>query len=906
MPRTTAERTRHRLTRRYAVAVVSIAVAAIAAHSLIGVALLQRTRDAHVVNLAGRQRMLSQRIAKEAVLLSTGRTGASAATLRALADEWAGTHRGLLDGDASRGLPGLDAPSIRPALDALSDEIARVQRAVEGLTTSAATGDSAQTERHLGEILEAERSFLPRMDRVVFSLDDASVRTSRRLQWVVLSLLVFILALLAAVARYIFRPSIRDVVRALDRVGEQARLLRTVIDAIPDHIYVKDVEGRATLRNVASARALGFDDPKLAVGHTDSESGSALGTAALRDDLEVIRTGVPLLDKEERGEKGEWFVTTKMPLRDDAGDVVGLVGVTRNVTAIREAAAMFEGLVEHSVAGTAIIQDGHMAYVNPRMAEIFGYTVEEMTGLPALSIVHEDDQDLVRENLRRRIEGEATAISYNARGRTKTGRTIHVELAGVGGEHEGRPAVIGTAMDVTEREEVEQTLYHQAHHDPLTGLPNRALFQVRLDVAVERGDRVNDEAGYAVLFIDLDRFKVVNDTLGHSAGDRLLQKVGERIERVVRPRDTVARFGGDEFAVLLDKVAGPEHAERVAARVKDALSSPIRVDGNDLSVGASVGIVMARADHCDADAVLREADLAMYEAKRAGRGRSATYDIVAHGAMSRRLRLEIDLPQAVERDELRLAYQPIVDLTDGALVGFEALVRWEHPEHGLLYPDAFIGAAEDSGQVAAVDRWVLREASRQMAAWREGLADDAVLMLNVNCTGRDLLESDYTDAVRRIRDEGGDPDHLFLEITESVLVEDPDAVTAELRSLQNVGVRFCIDDFGTGYSSLASLHSLPVDRVKVDRSFVAEMAERTESAALVRTIIRLGQILGKSIVAEGIETVAHLEALCGMGCAYGQGYLFSRPLWPDQVSELLASERPPWATYWADADVMAV
>ena len=907
MPSHTIERTRRRLTRRYAVAMVAVAVTATGAHALIAAGLQERIRDGHEVNLAGRQRMLSQRIAKGALALASGRSEADADALRQDVQEWSDVHDALLDGDDARGLPGVQDPAIRASLDSLSDEVARVRDATDRLAEGA---DVDATAGAVDTILEAEREFLPAMDRVVFALDAASAAAVRSLHAAIFGLLAVLLGVLGAVTWFVFRPAARSVTRSIERVAAQGRLLRTVVDAIPDHIYVKDAEGRATLRNLASARALGVGDPEDAVGKTDADFDPALGAVALEDDLRVIETGKAMVDKEERGSEGEWFLTTKVPLRDDDGQVVGIVGVTRDVTALRESAAMFEGIVEHSVAGTVIIQDGRFVYVNPRMAEIFGYTVEEMVGLPALTIVHEDDHGLVRENLRRRIEGEATALSYNARGRTKDGRTIHLELSGVAGEHRGRPAVIGTLMDVTEREEAEQTLYHQAHHDQLTGLPNRALFRVRLDVAIARASEAADAPPpYAVLFIDLDRFKVVNDTLGHSAGDRLLQRVAARLERVVRPHDTVARLGGDEFAILLEQLPGPEHAERVAGRVQDALAPPVRIDVHDLSVGASVGVVIARPDHADADALLLEADLAMYEAKRAGRGRSATYSAATHGDTGRRLQLEMDLPQALGRDELRLAYQPIVRLTDGTLAGFEALVRWDHPEFGLLMPDAFIGPAEDSGQIVAVDRWVLEEAARQMAAWRDQLGDDAALLLSVNCTARDLLEAGYIEAVRRVRDEhGAKPDRLFLEITESLLVEDAEAVAEALRQLQASGVRFCVDDFGTGYSSLSTLHTLPVDRIKVDRSFVVEMGTtgtRSESTALVNTVVQLGRILDLDVVAEGIETAGHLEALRQMGCAYGQGYLFAPPLWPDAASALVAAGAPPWRDLWEVASLPA-
>jgi diguanylate cyclase (GGDEF)-like protein len=451
-------------------------------------------------------------------------------------------------------------------------------------------------------------------------------------------------------------------------------------------------------------------------------------------------------------------------------------------------------------------------------------------------------------------------------------------------------------------------LYHQAHHDALTDLPNRLLFADRLEEAIARAkaeDASGDCSTFAVLFLDLDRFKVVNDSLGHTAGDRLLQEVAKRLQQELRPCDTVARIGGDEFAVLLCDLPDPTHAERVAERICKALRVPVRIDGQDLFAGASIGIVAGRPDHDNADAVLREADLAMYEAKAAGRDGYATFSVDVSDTVSRRLRLEMDLRHAAERGELRAAYQPVVRLSDGALTGFEALVRWQHPEFGVLYPNAFIELAEESGQVALIDRWILEEASRQTTQWREMFDDRPLLVLNVNCSSRDLIEEGYAEHVRRILDaQRFAPDRLLLEITESLLVEDTERAAAELQRLRDRGVRFCIDDFGTGYSSLSTLHALPIDTIKVDRSFVNEMDVRSQSRKLVETVVRLGRLLDKSVVAEGIETPAQLAVLRQMGCEFGQGYLFARPLTPEAATALIA-DTPPWHEHWADAEDVA-
>ncbi|WP_420455963.1 EAL domain-containing protein [Rubrivirga sp.] len=894
---------RRRLTRRAALALGVIALLVASAAALALVTLQQRVADGQEVNVAGRQRMLSQRTAKTALLLRHGAGDAAAldAELDADLEAWARGHRALLDGDARLGVPRVADPLVRERLRALSPLVREATAAVVALRRAVDAGDAARADAALARVLAAEREFLPRMDRAVFALSAGTARDVRRLQRGVAGLLLGMWGVLGLVGWGVFRPVIRSVARSMDEASAQGRLLRTVIDTIPDHIYVKDTQGRATLRNLASARALGFRDPSEATGRTDAEvaagtEAAPLAAAALADDLAVVRTGVPVENREERALDGGWLLTTKAPLLGPEGEVAGVVGVSRDVTAARTAEARFRALVEHSVVGTAVMQDGRFAYVNPRMAEIFGYAQDEMTGMEVTTILHEDDRAMARENLRRRLDGEVDALTYEARGRRRDGRVIRLDLSGVRAEHEGRPAVIGTVSDVTERYEAERVLYHRAHHDDLTGLPNRALFASRLEVAVAQA---TSDGAFAVLFIDLDRFKVVNDSLGHSAGDRLLQEVAARLQAVLRPDDTVARLGGDEFAVLLSATPHPGHAEEVAARIQTALTAPVRIDGRDLTVGASIGVVTGRADHASPDAVLREADLAMYGVKAAGRGGQATFSASSHDETSQRMRLEMDLQHVAERDELRVVYQPIVDLADGRLAGFEALVRWAHPELGLLAPDAFIGAAEESGQVAEIDRWVLAEVTRQTAAWPA----DPGLLLTVNCTGPGLLQQAYLAAVDdALLAHRSAPRRLGLEITETLLVDDPEAVAAELHRLRALGVRFCVDDFGTGYSSLSTLHALPIDTVKVDRAFVAEMDADVRSAQLVLAVVRMGQALDAAVVAEGIETVAQLAALRAMGATYGQGHLFARPLAPEAAAALVGADDRPWAVHWATSD----
>ena len=903
MSPTRSDAVRRRLVRHTLTGLVAVALGLAAAYLLVDQTLRQQTADSREINLSGRQRMLSQRIARNALVARGQNTAPAREALHRDTQDWVAAHYALLHGDAARGLPGLAGREAGETLAGLSDGVEQVHDAVGALESALDARDAAGADRALRRILSRTDDALEGMDAVTFALDAAYVNELSRMRRHGLVLFGLLMAMLLAVRRYVFRPATQMVEQALDATARQAILLRTVIDTIPDHIYVKDLQGRATLRNRASAQALGVDTPEDAVGETDADAServgaAALGAAALGDDLAVIQTATPILNKEEQSADGGWLLTTKVPLRDAHGAVIGLVGVSRDVTEARATEAKFKSLVEHSVAGTAIVQDGRFRYTNPRMSEIFGYESGEMVGLAAADLFHEDDRPRMQENHRRAFSGEVQAIAYSARGRRKDGSTIYVELAGTVGEHAGRPALIGTVVDVTQREEMEQTLFHQAHHDELTGLPNRALFASRLEVALAQSEADGD---FAVLFLDLNRFKAVNDTLGHSAGDALLQEVARRLLGTLRPSDTVARLGGDEFAVLLASLPHPDHAQDIADRIDQALRISVDLDGRELTVEASVGIVMGRAAHTSPDAVLREADLAMYAAKRTGGGQQ-TYSAAHHRAHAERLRLEVDLQHAIPRGELRLAYQPIVRLSDGALSGFEALVRWQHPELGVLAPGAFIQAAEAAGLITQIDAWVLGEATRQLAAWTGARTAD--LQLNVNCTGRDLQDAAYVDAVAE-RVAGGADHRLSLEITEDRLVEDLDAVADVMRRLQRHGARFSIDDFGTGYSSLSMLHALPIDTVKVDRSFVQALDGPETGRRLVETILGLATQLDMTAVGEGVETESQLQALRAMGCTYGQGFLFSRPVGPDEALALARADAPPWSEHWAPARGLA-
>jgi diguanylate cyclase (GGDEF)-like protein len=440
------------------------------------------------------------------------------------------------------------------------------------------------------------------------------------------------------------------------------------------------------------------------------------------------------------------------------------------------------------------------------------------------------------------------------------------------------------AHHLRERRRAEATLAHQASHDPLTDLPNRALFLGRMAAALEPSDRSGGQVG--VLFLDLDRFKFVNDSLGHEAGDALLLAVAARLRGAIRPGDTVARFGGDEFVVLLEELADRSAAESVADRVVTAVAAPVALDGHEVTVSASVGIALARAGHISPSDVLRDADAALRWAKTGGKACGVVYEPWMGDQLRERVALEGELRQALARDELRLAYQPIVELATGRVEGMEALVRWEHRERGVLLPGVFVPLAEETGLIGPIGAWVLAVACRQGRAWQDRFPTPPVV--SVNLSARQMQQSDFVETAERILQETGlDPALLRLELTESAVMADPDGATATLRQLKELGVEVALDDFGTGYSSLGSLTRLPIDVLKIDRGFVAGLGRAGGDAAIVQAVVAMAPALGLRVVAEGVETREQLEQLRELGCELGQGYHFASAIPAEAATALL-------------------
>jgi len=546
----------------------------------------------------------------------------------------------------------------------------------------------------------------------------------------------------------------------------------------------------------------------------------------------------------------------------------------------------FTAAFTHAAIGMAIVRsDGGIHQANQALCALLGHTEATLHNRDFKQLLHPGDLALFK----RHSEGEAVAMELRCR--HAAGHEIWVLL------HCGRfidaandqSGLIYQLHDITSRRLAEGELQHIAYHDSLTDLANRKCFNERLGVAVERS-RSDAAQRFAVIFLDLDRFKVVNDSLGHVAGNRLLSEVARRLSCCVRPPDLVARLGGDEFAVLLEQVAAPEHALALAERLLKALSAPLTINGTEVQPGASIGLTLSDLGYRSADEVLRDADLAMYAAKAGGRHRVALFDQSMHERIAEKLKLDSDLRRAIGEGQLTVAYQPLFDLAPYRLSGFEALARWVHPQRGPISPAVFIALAEESGLIEALTHWVVNQAVAQLAQWQSEHRDLRSLDMHVNISGRDLASPALVPLVSEVLQRHGlAPHQLTLEITETTLMGRLDQALTTLHALRQVGVKFSIDDFGTGYSSLAYLSTLPIDSLKIDRSFVMGLDKQPQNVEIVRAVVNLGRSLGKTIVGEGIETVAQLATLKDLGVHVGQGYLLSRPLRADQVPALFHS-----------------
>ena len=599
-----------------------------------------------------------------------------------------------------------------------------------------------------------------------------------------------------------------------------------------------------------------------------------------------------------------WVRVRAFPVRDVMGKVNRFVGIAEDITkrreaeeAVRKSEEQFRLTFEMAPIGMAISSlKSKFQRVNQALCDALGYSQEELLGASFAEISHPEDWETHRNLEQLLIQGKETDFQIEKRFIAKDGRIVDTLLKVlVVRDADGKPLHFNNQIvDITERKSMEKQLLHDALHDALTGLPNRALFMDRLEQQLKKSQK-NDAYMFAVLFLDLDRFKVVNDSVGHLVGDKLLIEIARRLEKSIAPTDTVARLGGDEFTILLENISSKSEATLVAESIYQTLSFPFNIDGYELFSTASIGIALSSVGYEHPEDILRDADLTMYSAKEQGKARYEVFDNSLRDRALQRLELETDLRRALERNEFEVYYQPITSLQLGVLSGFEALVRWNHPTKGRIQPGEFIPICEETGLILPLSNWLLKEACQTTRNWQLKYPEHPAIRMSVNLSALQFRESHLIEEVEKVLQETGlSGEFLKLEITEGTLIDNIDVVTEIILHLRKKQIQFSIDDFGTGYSSLSYLHRFPVDTIKIDRSFVSQM-QADENSAIVKAIVTLAHMLDMDVIAEGIETTAQLAQLRLLQCEYGQGFFFSKPLSKAKAEALIAS-LPKWET----------
>lgn len=827
--------------------------------------------------------------------------------------------------------------------------------------------------------------------------------------------------------RIAFTAVVRDVTErkcAARILHQHMATMRAVTEGTSDAVWAKTLDGRYHLVNSAGARMFGFPAHVIIGSSDEMLFGKTTALDVDARDADAIASGTAAVTEAAvRDAQGlmRQYITTRTPWRDSDGNIIGLIGVSRDVTdkmraerSLRTSEERYRQLVEHSPEAIIVHRDGTLLYINKTGAAILGDAeADTFVGRPLSAFVHPDSHNRLLKAMAARERGEFATKPAEYRITTNDGGIADVEALSVAVEHNGSPAIqtvlrdvtarraaesalrdrearlhlvmhqipavlwatdraghftsalgagltalgieasqligthardhfgasgdtdsetsaisialrgdsasfelawtgrsfacsveplrtgsgeiegaLGLAVDITERKVLETQLTYRAFHDPLTGLANRALFRDRVMHALSRIGRGKH---VAIVFLDLDDFKTINDSLGHGEGDRLLAAVGSRLVGAVRSHDTVARFGGDEFAILLEELISTDEALDVVGRVEESLRAPIGLRGREVSVTASVGLAHAAPGDA-ADDILRNADVAMYNSKESGSARHTVFEPRMHAAIVDRLELESDLRGALARQELYLLYQPVVALDTGLTQGFEALSRWSHRARGVLAPQHFIQLAEHTGLIVDIGRWVLNSACDELSRWHRLAAEGAPgmhreLRMGINISGsqleHDSFVGDVADALKR---SGAPADRVVLELTEGTLMRRTSDVLVRLHALKALGVQLAIDDFGTGYSSLSYLQRFPIDVLKVDKTFVEGVARSGGDGALARTILALGEMMKVRTLAEGIETQEQCDALLALGCKFGQGYLFSHPMRAEAVAGWVADQ----------------
>ena len=683
------------------------------------------------------------------------------------------------------------------------------------------------------------------------------------------------------------------------------RRFKALIEQSSDLLMVVGREGIVTFASPSASRVLGVDsgdlmeaEPLPSVHQDDRPVLEALLAEAGRRPVGVLEPA--LLRVQHADGTWRWFETIAGNLLRDP-EVGGIVLTSRDVTdrkiaelAVSESEARFRSLVQNSSDIVVVVgEDEYFTYVSPAVERVLGYEPERLAQWRPIDIVHPEDGDMALAAFAAAVAGEPTErCRTEVRVRHADGSWHTLDITATDLRNEASVGgVVLNARDVTDRKELEGELRFQALHDGLTGLANRALFSDRVSHALQRRSDRPDLV--AVLYIDLDDFKTINDSQGHAAGDAMLVEVANRLRQCIRTADTPARLGGDEFAVLLEEIYTQEQVEALAQRVMESLAEPFVFDGKTVPAGASIGIAIDSARASTAEVLLRNADVAMYLAKERGKRRYEIFDTSMGAVTLERMELRNDMPDALASGQFSVHYQPIVRLDTCEVTGVEALLRWNHPTRGPVRPDVFIPVAEQSGFIVTLGAWVFDQACRDLRAWRDADIDSAPGTMSVNLSVRQLEHPQLVQEVAAtIARHALAPQDITLEITESILMDDTENVRDVLEELRAVGLKLALDDFGAGYSSLGYLHRLPLDIVKIDRSFVMNLGGDTQESAVIDAVVAISERLGLRLVAEGIEETEQHDILRRLGCHFGQGYLFARPMPADQVAAVVAASRP--------------
>ncbi|MBI5920291.1 MAG: EAL domain-containing protein [Betaproteobacteria bacterium] len=896
---------------RYIIALSLIALLTLASQWLIQSTVARHDRDSHVINIAGRQRMLSQQITKTSYYIGgTNDPQLKLAYLNQLRQAvalWEQSHAGLQKGSEQLGLPGQNSAEIVALFRQIQPRHEDMIKAARQILQR--PDDPVILESAIRRLSEDESMFLSGMDAIVFRYDaeaEEKVALAERLE-IALALVTLLVLFLAT--RFIFTPAVRrlrqdiqeleDAVAVKEALNSAENRFLSLVQLGSDWYWEQDENFRFVevssgvhfRSNISETKPLGKTRWDLDYLDMDEAAWQQHRELLLRHEsfrnLEFHR-------KDDQGEL-QFISVSGEPIFDETGRFTGYRGVGEDITErkrieqqIAEEHSKYKALFDNAQDGIFIIgRDGYVD-CNQEGARMYGRSASEMVGLTPydFSPEHQLDGRLSREvgaeKMQAVLSGKAQHFEWRHVRADGSFLDTEIKLSLI--SYSGKKCALAIVRDISERKRAEEVIWQQANFDNLTTLPNRRMFHDRLGQEIKKANRANQQL--ALLFIDLDNFKEINDTLGHPVGDLLLIEVARIISQCVRETDTVARLGGDEFTVLLTELDDAKSVERVASSILNKLSEPIRLAQDEILTSASIGITLYPNDARDIDGLIKSADQAMYVSKKLGRKRYSYFTPALQEAAQHRLKLINELRLAVSGDQLRVYFQPIIEMSTGRIFKAEALVRWQHPQRGLVNPVEFIPLAEETGLIFEIGDWVFRESARWLKHWQASHHEKFQISVNKSPV-QFYKDTDGDYWLSHLQGIGLSGQGLVVEITEGLLLKTDSPVMDSLLSYRDNGIQVAIDDFGTGYSSLAYLNRFDIDYLKVDRSFISNLATGSSDMALTEAIIVMAHKLGLKVIAEGVETESQRDLLKAIGCDFAQGFLFSRPVPPEEFEKLL-------------------